>query len=473
MSHKLLLFVCVVSISLSVFGQVERLAADNELKGAGISIFLADAITGEELENLNGDVLLCPASVWKLATTAAALENLGPGFTFKTQLAYTGSIQNGVLEGDILIIGGNDPTLGSRFFRFDMDSVLNDWASAISSQGIDSINGSIIANGSGFTGPTIPGTRIWEDMANYYGTGICGLNFNDNTYFISFRTPDEPDELAEILDVYPIVPGLEIESEVSSSTIQSDMAFIYGSPLDSKRVVRGTLPLGKERFPIKGSIPDPLSFTAFHLRERLRVLGISSKGFKAEPTLFREQVTFKAIRTTESPNLKDIVKHVNERSDNLMADGLLVQLGALNGISSLETGLEELKDYLSGIWSDSPFYAYDGSGLSRFNAVSAEQLSQLIIELRRSDVHRKFLLEELPLAGKEGSVKWFGKGTNLVGNVRLKSGSMKNVRAYAGTITTFSGRELAFAAIVNNYPISGTEVRDKIVDWLLRVYGRY
>jgi D-alanyl-D-alanine carboxypeptidase/D-alanyl-D-alanine-endopeptidase (penicillin-binding protein 4) len=473
-SKRVVLIASLLFFNLISEAQIQRLVADEDLAGATISAMIVDALTGEEIESNNKETLACPASVWKLATTSAALEELGRDFRFNTHLAYTGQIKDSVLYGDILIIGSGDPTLGSRHFDGGFDEIIETYTQFVISAGIDSITGNVIGNGAHFQGQTIPGTRVWEDMGNYFGAGIHGLNFNDNTYFLNFKTPDEPGLPAELLSVYPEVPGLVIESEVLSSTIQSDQAYIYGSPLEMKRTVRGTLPLGQDRYTIKGSIPDPGLFLAFHVCESLKSEGVPSKGYASEKQLFREPITYKKLATTESVPLSEMVKHINRQSDNLMADGLLVQLGAKQGNPSIEGGLEVLEVYLKKIWGeDAIFFAYDGSGLSRFTAVSADQLTKLLVGMRNSPIQKEYLLDVLPEAGKQGSVKWFGQRTNLSGNTKLKSGSMKNVKAYAGIFQTYSGRELAFAILVNNFEISGSQVRKKIEDWLIRAYGHY
>jgi D-alanyl-D-alanine carboxypeptidase/D-alanyl-D-alanine-endopeptidase (penicillin-binding protein 4) len=353
--------------------------------------------------------------------------------------------------------------------------VLQKWVSAIKDAGIDSISGEVIGNAAHLQGLALPRTRIWEDMGNYYGTGIYGLNFNDNTYFVSFSTPDEPGLSAKVVNVYPEVPQLSLESEVVSSTIQSDRAFIFGSPLDTKRVIRGTLPAGRDRFTIKGSIPDPALFAAHHLSERLEEAGISiSQNPASEYEIFREPVTYKILTEIESPPLKDLVRHINMESDNLMAEGLLLQLGAKAGEASIEGGLDALRSFLKGIWGENArFFAYDGSGLSRFNSVSAKQICDLLVRANSNQVLKTHLLNELPRAGKEGSVKWFGLHTNLAGNTRLKSGSMEGVKAYAGVLTTYTGRELAFAIMVNNFGMPSVELRKKIEEWLIRAYGQF
>jgi len=180
------------------------------------------------------------------------------------------------------------------------------------------------------------------------------------------------------------------------------------------------------------------------------------------------------FHNAQSPPLGEIIRTVNKYSDNLMAEGLLLQLGAKAGNPSLEGGLNALESYLKQIWGqDASFYLYDGSGLSRFTAISADQMTKLLVKMRSTPQLKSYVLDELPRAGRDGTVKWFGQRTNLTDNVRLKSGSMKNVRAYAGVMTTYSGRQLAFAILVNNYDISGVKLRKKIEDWLLRAYGRY
>jgi D-alanyl-D-alanine carboxypeptidase/D-alanyl-D-alanine-endopeptidase (penicillin-binding protein 4) len=472
-SLSVLFFFIVLSYRINA--QVQRLAADPDLDGALISAVLVDAITGEVLESHNEGVHACPASVWKLLTTAAALSELGPEFRFSTTLAYTGEIRGGTLHGDLLVMGSGDPTLGSRHFDTDFDRVMSDWVNAVRAASIDSIAGDVIGNGAHLRGQALPRTRIWEDMGNYYGTGIYGLNINDNTYYVSFSTPAEPGLPAEILKIYPEVPDLTLRSEVTSSTLQADRAYIFGSPLDEERMVRGTLPLGRERFVIKGSLPDPALFAAFHLRERLKNDGIHVSGdYRAEPLRHREPATYRSLLETLSPPLQRISAHVNLESDNLMAEGLLLQLGSRAGDPSIEGGLEALRSYLEGVWGQNrSFFAYDGSGLSRFNAVSAKQVADVLVQCNRSETLRKHLIDKLPLAGKDGTAKWFGRHSNLANNARLKSGSMENVRAYAGIFTSYTGRELIFAVMINNFSISGPEVREKIQDWLIRAYGRY
>lgn len=441
---------------------------------ASVSLVLIDFVTGQTLDAYQPDTRLCPASVWKLATTAAAMDILGADFRFRTLLATRGTVENGTLHGDLIIVGGGDPSLGSRHFSESMEDILSRWVRAVGDLGIDSITGDVVANDAHFRGVQLPRTRIWEDMGNYYGTAVSGLNFNDNTYFVSFAVPAAPGDTAVINEIYPAVPHLDIRSEVLASPVQSDLAFIFGSPLGTNRVVRGTLPAGRDRFTIKGSLPDPALFTAFHLSNALRNAGVAIGGEPRTESRYLEPATYRVIDTHQSPSLSQLVRHTNSESDNLFAEAFLLQMGAHDGLPTIPGGLEALDRYYSTVCqSEYPFFAYDGSGLSRFTAISARQVVRILRMIRQSPSLSESVLAHLPLAGREGSMKWFAMRTNLAGNLRAKSGSMDKVRAYAGYFTAFSGREIAFAILVNNFESSGTAVRKDIEDYLIRAYGKY
>lgn len=456
-------------------GPAASMAKSKALQGATISAVAVDLVSGEVLDAYRENDKLCPASVWKVLTAGAALNTLGRDFRFRTLLVYQGRIEGRTLHGDVLIMGGGDPLLGSRHKGPGMDALLAEWTTAIAQLGIDSIAGNVIGNAAHFQGDGIPRTRIWEDMANYYGASTSGLNFADNTYFVSFKTPEEPNVPASITAVRPEVPHLEIESEVLTSTIQSDLAYIFGAPGSTSRMVRGTLPMGRAAFEIKGSLPDPPLFAAFHLHKALTTRGIYVSGsYAVEHKELREPPLAKTIVEHVSPPLHELVARMLVESDNLIAETLLFQIGLRKGNPTLEGGIEALQQQYSALSADAkPFFAYDGSGLSRFNAVSAALVAKVLVQARNSDALKNDLLGTMPLAGKEGTVKYFARNTNLDGNMRAKSGSMDKVKAYAGSFTAHTGREIGYTVMVNNFDASSVEVRKAIEHWLLSLYGAH
>lgn len=445
------------------------------LRGAAISAVAIDAITGEVLDAFRPDERLCPASVWKVFTTAAAIELLGPDFRFRTALGYQGTIKDKVLHGDLVVVGGGDPSLGSARVGEGMEALLASWVKAIRAAGIDSVTGAVVANAAHFQGDGIPRTRIWEDMANYYGASVSGLNAHDNAYFVDYTTPREPGLPARVKAVRPAVPGLVLHSEVLASEVQRDMAYIFGAPGSLQRTVRGTLPAGRDLFTIKGSLPDPPLFLAFHLHLALSGAGIPVLGgYVAEKQEFREPATVKQILDHASPPLAFLVRHTLVESDNLFAETLLYQLGARHGEPSLEGGLKVINAHYQHLSGDGkPFFAYDGSGLSRYNSVSASVVARLLLRIRNNDALREGVLMAMPMAGKEGTVKYLARNTNLDGNMRAKSGSMDKVKAYAGNFTAYTGREVSYAVLINNFDASSTEVRKAVEKWFNELYGNY
>jgi D-alanyl-D-alanine carboxypeptidase/D-alanyl-D-alanine-endopeptidase (penicillin-binding protein 4) len=433
-----------------------------------------DISTNEPLQKWNESELLCPGSVWKLVTTSTAIESLGPEFKFRTQLVYTGLLVDGVLEGDLILIGSGDPSLGSRHFGSNLEVFIEGVLKSVREAGIDSISGNIVVNTTHFMVSGAPPNWTWEDLGNYYGTAAYGFNIADNTYEVEFSVPDIPGEKAEIVQVTPFVPKLNIESEVLSSTLKGDRAFIFGAPMSYERVVRGTLPAGAGPFSIKGSIPNPAEFAAYHIHSALKKSGIHTSGYRVENSEYIELSAVENLGVFESPPLRELVSHINRESDNLYAESILLQIGTTEGSGTLEGSLEVVKEkFETKCGLDYSFFAYDGSGLSRFTAISAEQLSCLLHEMWLDDSKREKILDELPSAGKEGTMKWFGRNTVLEGNLKAKSGSMEGVKAYAGSFKAMSGRQLSFAILINNFQGSPTRMTKLIEDYLIRVYGDY
>ena len=154
------------------------------------AFYAVDINTGEVISKHNENLALTPASVQKLITTATVLEYLGPNFKFQTKVEYVGTIdpQTGILDGKIIIRGGGDPTLGSKYFPTTAThSFLSYWAKSIYDAGIKYINGEIIGDASLYGYEIVPSTWSWEDIGNYFGANafasIMGFLFPFNTLF--------------------------------------------------------------------------------------------------------------------------------------------------------------------------------------------------------------------------------------------------------------------------------------------------
>ncbi len=420
------------------------------------SFFVMEAASGQTQVEINGDKSLVPASNLKLFTTAAALTYLGPNYRFSTELGYAGSLNKGILAGDLIVVGGGDPTLGSKQVAGsrNMEEVILEWVRAVRRAGIKRIAGSITADISYFDPISTPDGWLWVDIGNYYGAGPSALCFNDNLYYLYFKPALKTGGKAEVLYTQPKVKGLTFQNYMTTAPVGSgDRGYIYGGPGEMKRMLRGTVPVGTEPPAIKGSLPDPARFCVQSLRDKLEGEGILvDKGVKVSMKSTRLS---RKLLTIKSPPLRDIVFWTNKKSLNLYAEVLLKQIGRKeHGDSRFENGLKTLKDFLYKRQIPlEGMHLTDGSGLSPFNAITTRQM---VLLLRSMAQDRNFFdfYNSLPVAGlpaDEGGMSHLCYGTAAAGNLRAKTGTITRARAHAGYVNTKTGRLLCFCIIANDF----------------------
>jgi len=456
----------------SVNKLLKQIAADPEFKTAGFAFYAVDVNSNQVIAQFNMDKALKPASTLKLVSTATVLELLGPEYQFETSLEYTGEIDtiNNVLHGDIIIKGGGDPSLGSRYFESTKEKqFLVDWADAISDLGIDSISGSVIADARVFSWDIVPPTWSWIDMGNYYGAGPNGLTVYDNYYTIFFNTGDLVGETVEIASILPDIPNLVFDNKITADSITYDNGYIYGAPYSNEHYLRGQLPISRKNFAIKGSIPDPAYFAALQLDSVLKHNNIKISGSATTMRLLDKDRGFKSkesktIFLTQSVALSDIIAQTNIHSINLFAEICLVQSGIKLGASpETDIAVDSVKNFWSSKGMDIQGMAmFDGSGLSHYNAITPHQMVYLLKYMKTESQYYDVFYNSMAIAGETGTLKRMFKGSVAEGKLRAKSGTVNRVKAYSGYVTSKSGREIAFSMVVNNFSCSSREARAKL-----------
>jgi serine-type D-Ala-D-Ala carboxypeptidase/endopeptidase (penicillin-binding protein 4) len=431
-------------------------------KGAQYSILVRDADSGDILASHNTDMLMIPASVLKLVTTATVLEKYGSDFRFNTRFFTDGEIRDGVIYGNIIIKGGGDGTLGSSFFdSTGPEMILNRIRKELERNGIIALKGSVVLDESAIPEPRYPAGRLWDDMANYYGAPPSALSWRDNSFELVLRSPAVVGSLCEIRDVRPKLPGIEFRSFVSGAVHNRDSAYIFGYPGLNQWEVRGSIPAGRSTFTIKGALPDP------GLQFALEFKQLFSNGSEIEIVSGAEALKnirpFRELFTISSPPLSDIIAVVNQRSHNLLADHLFLTLyeKGLPGMSNWdEAGL-----YLTNFWKAhgiaSSIRLKDGSGLSPKNLITAEYMVDLISFMYKSP-NSTFFEESLAVGGQRGTLSRMWASPAWQGRVVAKSGYMEGVLTYAGYIKTHKNRRLAFCIMVNNFTEPVGEIRKLI-----------
>lgn len=466
---------------ITLFGQNEALkkeinllVEDADLKNASISFYAIDVETNLPIAFYDENRALVPASTMKLLTTATAFEILDENLKFKTTVLYQGKIDTTTktLNGNIIIKGGGDPALASHRFQKHYGDIFQKWATKIKELGIDTINGSIITDATIFDNQ-IPSTWIWGDIGNYYGAGANGLSLYENFYTLSLKSSTEIGGKVEIEAITPQIPYLVFNNELISHNSEKDLAYIYGAPNQFNRFISGSIPKNKNDFQVKGSIPNPELLIAYLLEKKLNETGVKTKhneGATINKDSLYNFIDVVEISTTLSPTLAEIIKNTNLYSINLYAEHLINHIGLKqNGVGKTTSGTEAMLSFWAskGINVDG-MTLFDGSGLSRFNAVTSKQLVAILTYMQKSKNYSNFF-NSLSIAGKSGTLINIGKNTAAQGNIFAKSGYMNRVRSYAGYAKTRSNKTIAFAIIVNNYNCSAAAMKMKLEKIMIRL----
>ncbi|GAB2693616.1 D-alanyl-D-alanine carboxypeptidase/D-alanyl-D-alanine-endopeptidase [Mucilaginibacter koreensis] len=441
------------SLTQQIQTALGRLQEDSNCKYASISLTVLDAKTGETVFASNPNMGLATASTLKVITSVTAFNILGKEFQYQTQLRYTGSLTtDGTLNGDVIIQGGGDPTLGSwRWDSTKENVVLDKMVAALKQAGIKRINGRVIGDDSLFGTQSIPDGWIWQDLGNYYGAGTSALCWRENSFDIKLRT-GTVDSPVEILRAVPATPYLSFRSELlTASSGTGDRSYAY-LPVGSKAMyLRGSYATDQSKKSISVALPDAAYDAAYRLEDTLKRLGISISGQPESTTTLTVQhqpmpTGGQTLATLTSPELSSIVYWLNKKSINLYAEQLLKTIAWKSG--RRPTTLNGV-DVVQHFWRDkgidiAALNIYDGSGLSPGDRVTTLTMARVL----QSAVGQPWyndLYNSLP----------------IYNNMHMKSGTIADVLAYAG-YQTHDGRQLCFSIMVNNYSGGTGAMREKM-----------
>lgn len=410
----------VTSGESPISGLFQSWSSDPLLQGALIGFCVLDE-TGEVVyASPLAESALCPASALKTMTTAAALETLGPDFTFETRVAATSvSDAAGVVNGDLVLVGGGDPTLSSE----DLATL----ADAVAKSGIKRITGRVLADVSVFSQPPVSDHWNWGDVGNAYGAGAYGLNVDHNRLAVLWKPAAEPGAPASLLDISPVVSGTDRVNRVMTGPAGGgDGVTVYSEPLGRRITLTGSVPAGVDDFTVGGAIPDPPALAVELLEKRLKSSGVIV-GNKVLPS----QAIRLDLATHRSAPLPQIIDHLHRVSDNLESQCLFYMMGERKGLAPAVA----LKQHWEGRGVEfSGLRLIDGSGLARAGMIRPLDLAR-INHLARRGVHGERFRQSLSVY--------------LDGAVRSKLGAMSGVKTDVGFLTTSDGRELTYCLMAN------------------------
>lgn len=444
-----------------------RLLTGSPITGqANMGVLVQNMTTGEVLDEHRSEYVIPPASVMKLLTTGAALELLGPDFRFTTTLEYSGTLEAGVLHGDLYIRGGCDPSLGDG-----RQSFLNQWVREIRAAGIQRIEGQIVADMGLLDGDAVNPAWLMEDVGNYYAPGIFAINYMGNSLNIVLKS-GAIGSVAEVVKTEPNYPNLHIINNIRCTNITYDGAFVRGLPYSNERYLTGSIPSNLGVFGVRGDIPNPGLLLAQHLQRSLVSAGIDVAGGATYSANYNPLLPPRhLIYEHHSDSLGVLITKANTESNNLYAEAIFRYLGLRYATpGTIHNACEVVRDFWRrrGV-NISNALIKDGCGLAPQDAVSAETFVQLLTYMSHSK-YAEVWRQSLPVSGQSGTIKSLLRGTELEGRVHAKSGTIAGTKNFAGYIDMPNGETLVFAILVNSAPGKACNIQKVIENYLLDVY---
>ncbi|MBA3634369.1 MAG: D-alanyl-D-alanine carboxypeptidase/D-alanyl-D-alanine-endopeptidase [Acidobacteria bacterium] len=455
--------------------QIRTRLARPELQRGQVGVKIAALDTGKTIFEQNAEKYFMPASNMKSFTVAAALEKLAPDFRFVTSV-YAPAMPdaNGTVRGDLTIYGRGDISFSTAFNDGDYYKGLDVLAEKIVQAGVKRIEGNLVGDESYFSGSPIPASWEWDDLQWYYGAEISALGVNDNAVDLSVK-PSSVNEPC-FVQTLPINTIVKIVNRCTTSAPGTKRDIQVSKKLDQNVLeITGTVPPGDKGFSGSVSVSHPAELFVGTLRGLLLKKGVMITGQNKIIGTKDKAVSTAAssvppieIAKLESPPLGLIAAKTMKPSQNLYTETILWTLGEQVSDktdpkkTSAERGLSVVQNFLlqAGIPSDSVIQ-WDGSGLSRHNLITPNSAVQLYSYMARSR-YAQVWRDALTIGGVDGTLRNRFKGTSAAGNVRGKTGTIDQVSALSGYVTTASGERLVFSIIING--VIDSKVRQAAID---------
>ena len=404
-----------------------------------------------------------PASVMKLLTTFAALEILGPAYTWKTRYYINGKLSNGVLQGDLLIKGGGDPYLVKERFWLQL--------AALREKGLQSIKGDLLIDNSAFDLPEFDRAKFDQQPTRLYNVGPAAtlVNFNASRFGIR-PTAGKVDILLD-----PPLENVIVENHLKPARGKCRGAQSgWSVDISQKKQKAVAVFRGKYRnrcgdYNLMRSVLDSDHYLYGLFSYLWDGLGGSFEGHLRQAALSE---TSKEIYTGVSRPLSEVIVGTNKFSNNLLARQLLLSIGqryAGEG-ATVTDGIDGVQSWLREQGLDMPGLVMEnGAGLSRSVRLSADDISRLLMFAAKSTNHPEFMAS-FALTGVDGTMKKRLKTLRPGGRARLKTGYVKGTRTLAGYVRADSGRDYVVVLFIEDAKVNygnGNEVQDAFIRWVL------
>ena len=497
-----------------------------ELRRGRVGIKIVSLNSGKVIFENDADKYFMPASNMKNFTIAAAMERLGPDFKFVTSVFANAKPDSiGTIKGDLRVYGRGDISISTAFFGTTLTDPetyykgIDRLVDKIAAAGVKRIEGSIVGDETYFRGFAIPGTWEWDDLQWYYGAEISALPINDSAVDLSI-TPGKDQGGPCVVTISPPNRLFQIKNLCQTIGTGRKRQLRVDKKIDRNVLeISGTIPADDKGYKSSIAVTHPAELFVTLLKERLEKRGIivtgqirtvvNSPSEEGRPLTARSPpflILAKPSETPsgpveiaklESPPFREIAAKTMKPSQNMFTETILWTMGEtsrqeisknyrLGGKpdSSAEEllmkdssflGVNVVKAFLKQIGiPDDGIIQYDGSGLSRHDEITPDAVVRLYTYMAKESKNAQAWRDSLSIGGVDGTLESRFKGTAAAGNIRGKTGTIDQVSALSGYLTTATGEQLVISIIVNGVaePRMRTLLADDIVISLVNFSGK-
>ncbi|HZE40527.1 MAG TPA: D-alanyl-D-alanine carboxypeptidase/D-alanyl-D-alanine-endopeptidase [Stackebrandtia sp.] len=431
---------------------IDKILAAQSLQGSQADVVVSDAKTGDVIYDHNGDGRAIPASLTKTLTSTAAMDTLGPDFTFTTDVASTGTVRHHTLAADAYLRGTGDPTM----LAADYDKL----AKSLADKGIKRIDGDLVADDTAYDDTRLGLEWAWDDEPYYYAAPVSAL---------TIAADDDYDAGSVVVTVKPgasegdkpkvsfSTPSgyLKVDNRATTAAKGADSTLgVDRTHGGNTFVISGQIPVGADPDQEWMAVWEPTGYATAVFRSALRDHGITVSGHTrlGKPT----PSGAKSLATHDSMPLSKLLVPFLKLSNNSHAETLAKAIGRkVSGKGTWSAGLKQIRSYASqhGVDTKTLIQA-DGSGESRRNFIPAKAFNDLLVGVR-SEPWFDTWYNALPIACHSdrldgGTLRSRMCDTPAEGNVHAKTGSMTGVNSLGGYVTDADGRQLVFSIVLND-----------------------
>ncbi|MCB9857891.1 MAG: D-alanyl-D-alanine carboxypeptidase/D-alanyl-D-alanine-endopeptidase [Phycisphaerales bacterium] len=423
----------------------------------GVGVHIVDLSDGSTIYERNATTPMMPASCMKLAVMAAAVDHLGPDYSFTTVLAVRGS--------DLVVIGSGDPTFGDEKLaearEQEIGAAFKQWATRLRAEGVKQIPGNIIVDDFIFDLDFVHPNWPKDQYQAWYEAPIGGLNFNANCVaaVVAPTTPGQPARVS-------LIPPNEYMGISNETRTGGDMTVTVHRQRDSDTLMlRGNVSKDGQLEVV--TVRDPGLFFGAALKSAIEAEGIPVGG-----KVLREKVRLDAntlppdvhVVAIHNASIADAMARAGTDSLGMMAEGLFKAMGAkVGGVGSWESGQSAMNAYYRKLGiSANQVSVDDGSGLSRENRISPAAMTRILSTVFRDEKTFHLLRSSLGVSGESGTLRKRMRSGNAKGRVFGKTGTIRGVRTLAGYIHAKNDQWYAFAFFYNNITKPDTNPKPKM-----------